>query len=504
MNAHRTLIISVFIVASCGLAYELIMAALASYLLGDSILQFSSIIGLYLFAMGIGAHLTRYIKDEDALARFIEIELLVGIVGGLSALALFVAFGLAAAPFRSLLYAFVLITGIIVGMEIPLVMRVLHREQAAFADLVARVLTFDYLGALAVSLLFPLVLAPRLGMARSALLFGLLNAAVALLTARIFRAQLPRYAALRRRALLVLTALAVAFVYADRITFHAEQGYFGDPIVYERHTPYQRLVITRWKDDTRLYLNGNLQFSSRDEARYHEALVLPAMQMAARAERVLILGGGDGLAAREVLKYPQVQSLTLVDLDAEMTQTFATSATLTALNGGALTHPKTRVINADAAQWLEESSEQFDVILIDLPDPSNFSLGKLYSVPMYRQVARHLTDGGLIVVQSTSPYFAPNAYWSVVATLEAAGLATAPYHVYVPSFGEWGFVLAGKGAAFPVPERFDVPTRYLTAATAAEMFRFPPDMARRDVEPNYLNTQILVHYFEKDWRDVQR
>ena len=504
MNAHRTLIISVFIVASCGLAYELIMAALASYLLGDSILQFSSIIGLYLFAMGIGAHLTRYIKDEDALTRFIEIELLVGIVGGLSALALFVAFGLAAAPFRSLLYAFVLITGIIVGMEIPLVMRVLHREQAAFADLVARVLTFDYLGALAVSLLFPLVLAPRLGMARSALLFGLLNAAVALLTARIFRAQLPRYAALRRRALLVLAALAAAFVYADRITFHAEQSYFGDPIVYERHTPYQRLVITRWKDDTRLYLNGNLQFSSRDEARYHEALVLPAMQMVARAERVLILGGGDGLAAREVLKYPQVQSLTLVDLDAEMTQTFATSATLTALNGGALTHPKTRVINADAAQWLEESSEQFDVILIDLPDPSNFSLGKLYSVPMYRQVARHLTDGGLIVVQSTSPYFAPNAYWSVVATLEAAGLATAPYHVYVPSFGEWGFVLAGKGAAFPVPERFDVPTRYLTATTAAEMFRFPPDMARRDVEPNYLNTQILVHYFEKDWRDVQR
>ena len=504
MNAHRTLIISVFIVASCGLAYELIMAALASYLLGDSILQFSSIIGLYLFAMGIGAHLTRYIKDEDALARFIEIELLVGIVGGLSALALFVAFGLAAAPFRSLLYAFVLITGIIVGMEIPLVMRVLHREQAAFADLVARVLTFDYLGALAVSLLFPLVLAPRLGMARSALLFGLLNAAVALLTARIFRAQLPRYPALRRRALLVLAALAAAFVYADRITFHAEQSYFGDPIVYERHTPYQRLVITRWKDDTRLYLNGNLQFSSRDEARYHEALVLPAMQMAASAERVLILGGGDGLAAREVLKYPQVQSLTLVDLDAEMTRTFASSATLTALNGGALTHPKTRVINADAAQWLEESSEQFDVILIDLPDPSNFSLGKLYSVPMYRQVARHLADGGLIVVQSTSPYFAPHAYWSVVATLEAAGLSTAPYHVYVPSFGEWGFVLAGKGATFPVPERFDVPTRYLTAATAAEMFRFPPDMARRDVEPNYLNTQILVHYFEEDWRDVQR
>ena len=145
MKLNRTLIISVFIVASCGLAYELIMAALASYLLGDSILQFSSIIGLYLFAMGIGAHLTRYIKDEDALARFIEIELLVGIIGGLSALFLFVAFGFSAAPFRSLLYALVLIVGTIVGMEIPLVMRVLNQQQADFKELVARVLTFDYL-----------------------------------------------------------------------------------------------------------------------------------------------------------------------------------------------------------------------------------------------------------------------------------------------------------------------------------------------------------------------
>ena len=161
MNAHRTLIISVFIVASCGLAYELIIAALASYLLGDSILQFSSVIGLYLFSMGIGAHLTQYIKDKDVLHRFIEIELLVGIIGGISALALFVAFGLSAAPFRTLLYAFVLIVGMIVGMEIPLVMRVLNQKGAEFKELVSKVLTFDYLGALAVSLLFPLLLAPN-------------------------------------------------------------------------------------------------------------------------------------------------------------------------------------------------------------------------------------------------------------------------------------------------------------------------------------------------------
>ena len=486
MKLNRTLIVSVFVVASCGLAYELIMAALASYLLGDSILQFSSIIGLYLFAMGIGAHLTKYIKDEDTLRRFIEIELLVGVIGGISALALFVAFGLAAAPFRTLLYALVLVVGTVVGMEIPLVMRVLNREEADFKELVSKVLTFDYLGALAVSLLFPLVLAPRLGMARSALLFGILNAAVALLTARIFKGRLKNYRGLQIRGWTVLMLLLLAFAYANRITFRAEQSYFGDPVVFESHSPYQRLVVTQWKNDTRLYINGNLQFSSRDEARYHEALVLPAMQMVQKAENVLILGGGDGLAAREVLKYPQVKQLTLVDLDPEMTQTFRTSATLSSLNQGSLSHPKTKVI------------------IIDLPDPSNFSLGKLYSVPMYRLVARRLAPQGKIVVQSTSPYFAPNAYWSVVATLEAAGLHTAPYHVYVPSFGEWGFVLAGRQNRFPVPAAFSVPTRYLNGKTAAEMFDFPPDMARRPVEANYLNNQMLVNYFERDWAEVIR
>lgn len=504
MKLNRTLIVSVFVVASCGLAYELIMAALASYLLGDSILQFSSIIGLYLFAMGIGAHVTRYVRDEDALARFIEIELLVGILGGLSALFLFVAFGFAAAPFRGLLYALVLLVGMIVGMEIPLVMRVLHQQQADFKDLVARVLTFDYLGALAVSLLFPLLLAPRLGMARSALLFGLLNAAVAVLTARVFRAQLNRYAAIQWRGGLVLAVLAMAFVYADRLTFAAEQRYFGDPIVYARQSPYQRLVVTQWKDDIRLFLNGNLQFSSRDEARYHEALVLPAMTMAARRERVLILGGGDGLAAREVLKFPEVAQVTLVDLDPLMTEVFQTSAALRALNDDAFSDPRLVVVHADAGKWLESAQGVFDVIVVDLPDPSNFSLGKLYSVPMYRLLSRHLAPGGKVVVQATSPYFAPQAFWSIVKTLETAGFYTKPYHVYVPSFGEWGFVLAGGSADFAVPVAYAVPTRFLDAQSTAALFEFPPDMARREVEANHLNTQVLVRYFEEDWRYAVR
>ncbi|MCO6521739.1 MAG: polyamine aminopropyltransferase [Snodgrassella sp.] len=501
---NPALIVSVFVVASCGLAYELIMAALASYLLGDSILQFSSIIGVYMFAMGIGAHLTRYIHDKDALSRFIDIEILVGIVGGISALLLFVLFGFSAAPFRSVLYGLVLIIGIITGMELPLVMRVLNLREVEFKEVVSRVLTFDYLGALAVSLLFPLILAPKLGMARSALLFGILNTVVALLTARLFKKDLRRYRHLCLRGNIVLFVLLLFFCYANQITNKAEEHYFGDPVVYSTASPYQRLVITKWHNDTRLFINGNLQFSSVDEARYHEALVLPAMEQNPKAANILILGGGDGLAAREVLKYSQVKQVTLVDLDASMTKVFRTSAQLRELNQDSLNHPKMRIINADAAQWLEHNQQKFDVIIIDFPDPSNFSLGKLYSVPMYRMVARHLNPHGNIVVQSTSPYFAPNAFWCIVTTLEEAGLKTLPYHVYVPSFGEWGYVMANQNGEFLIPDHYRVPTRYLDANSTREMFNFPKDMQRRAVEANHLNTQKLVEYFEADWRTVMR
>jgi spermidine synthase len=498
----RVLILSVFVVASCGLAYELVAGALSSYLLGDSVLQFSSIIGCYLFAMGVGSHLSRHVRDEDALARFIDIELLVGVLGGVSATLLFLVFAWMSTPFRSVLYVLVFLIGVLVGMEIPLVMRVLNRQRAGFADLVSRVLTFDYLGALAVSLLFPLILAPRLGLSRTAFLFGILNATVALWTTWHFRAEL---AQLHRRLLrggVVLILLTAGLLLSDRLTHWAEQGLFGEDIVYARSTAYQRLVVTRWHDDIRLYLNGNLQFSSRDEHRYHEALVHPALTALPGARRVLVLGGGDGLAVREILKYPNIEQVTLVDLDPAMTDLFSTSTPLVALNGGSLKDARVNVVNADAGQWLEGDVGAYDLILADFPDPSNYAIGKLYSVPMYRLIARHLAAGGYLVVQSTSPYFAPHAFWCVDATLREAGLHTWPYHVYVPSFGEWGFVLAGHRPGFVPPSRYAVATRYLNAATTAEMFRFPPDMTPPAVEPNRLNSQPLVRYFEQDWGRV--
>ncbi|SMC26463.1 spermidine synthase [Andreprevotia lacus DSM 23236] len=500
----RILVLSVFVVASCGLAYELIAGALTSYLLGDSVLQFSSIIGCYLFAMGVGSHLSKYVKEERTLAAFVEIELLVGLIGGLSATVLFLVFAWASAPFRSVMYALVFCIGVLVGMEIPLVMRVMNARQAEFKELVSRVLTFDYLGALAVSLLFPLVLAPKLGMARTGLLFGVLNAAVAMWTCWAFRRDIPQLAGKLGRAGLVLLALLTAFAFSDKLTTLAEKGLFGDDVIHAETTRYQRMVVTRWHDDLRLYLNGNLQFSSRDEHRYHEALVHPVLASLPWAKRVLVLGGGDGLALREILRYPNIEHVTLVDLDPAMTTLFSTAPMLTALNKGSLKDKRATVVNADAAQWLEGNAETFDAIIIDFPDPTNFALGKLYSVPMYRLVQRHLAEHGLAVVQSTSPYFAPKSYWCIDATLREVGFNTWPYHAYVPSFGEWGFILFSKTPNYQPPEHYALPMRFLDADSTRLMFQFPADMRRVQVEPNRLNSQSLVHYFEEDWHNVLR
>lgn len=500
----RTLVLSVLIVASCGLGYELIAGALSSYLLGDSILQFSSIIGCYLFAMGVGSWLSRYVKDEDVLARFIDIEILIGLLGGISAALLFVVFAWLSAPFRTALYAMVFVLGVLVGMEIPLVMRVLNTRRTAFGELVSRVLTFDYLGALAVSLVFPLVLAPRLGLSRTGFLFGMLNAGVALVTIHIFRDELKPVMSRMLRASLVLVLLAGGFLASGRLTHWAERGMFGDEIIHSESTPYQRLVITRWKDDMRLYINGNLQFSSRDEHRYHEALVHPVLQALPWARRVLVIGGGDGLAVREILKHKNIEHVTLVDLDPAMTTLFSRSEPLVALNQGSLKDARVQVVNADAAQWLEQHNEMFDAIIVDLPDPSNFGLGKLYSVPMYKLMSHHLAEKGYAVVQSTSPYFAPRSFWDIDATLREAGLHTWPYHAYVPSFGEWGFILAGKRDDYTPPTRYTVPLKFLDADSTALMFRFPADMAPREARANRLNEQSLVHDFEQDWRNVIR
>lgn len=492
------LFVSVFLIAACGLIYELVAGTLASYLLGDSVFQFSTVIGSYLFAMGVGSFLSRYI-ERGLVARFISVELLVGLVGGFSSSLLFLAFAYTQG-FRLVLYGIVIVVGVLVGLEIPLLMRIL-KGRLVFRDLVAHVLTFDYLGALGASLLFPILLVPKLGMVRSALLFGIINAAVALWSTFLFRDEIGRAGSLRASCVAVLVLLGVGMAGAEQITRVADNSLYADEVIFARDTRYQRIVLTKWKDDLRLFLSAHLQFSSRDEYRYHEALVHTGLAAIPGARRVLVLGGGDGLAVREILKYPGVESVTLVDLDPEMTRLFSTHPFLSGLNAHSLTNARVHVINSDAFPWLDGNQEMFDFIVVDFPDPTNYSLGKLYTTAFYRLMSKHLSQQGLAVVQSTSPLFARQSYWCIVETLKQAGMKTFPYHVYVPSFGEWGFVIAALHDYQP-PRALPDGLRFLSLNAVPQLFQFSNDMLPVAAEANRLNDQVLVRYYEHDWSDI--
>src|SRR5499427_9203374 len=467
------LFISVLLVAACGLIYELVAGTLASYLVGDSVFQFSTIIGTYLFAMGVGSALSRYIH-RGLVHRFVWIELLLGVVGGFSSALLMLAFAFTQG-FELILYALVMVMGILVGLEIPLLMRIV-KDRYHFRDVIAHVLTFDYLGALGASLLFPILLVPRLGLVRSAMLFGLINAAVALWSTFLFASQLTRPRGLRAACFVVLCGLGAGIAEARYITSTAEDNIYADEIIFARDTHYQHLVLTRFKDDLRLFLNSHLQFSSRDEYRYHEALVHPGLASVAGARRVLVLGGGDGLAVREILRYPQVEGIVLVDLDPEMTRLFSQNALLTDLNRGSLRSPKVTVVNADAFLWVDSAPDVFDFVVVDFADPTNYALGKLYTTVFFAALGHHLSERGTFVVQSTSPMFARRSFWCIEETIKQAGFLTFPYHAYVPSFGEWGFVLAAHHEYTP-PAVLPGGLRFLAAASLANLFDFPSDMA---------------------------
>ena len=492
------IVVTVFVVATCGLVYELVAGALASYLLGDTVTQFSLVIGAYLFSMGIGSWLSRHLV-RGLVTRFVQVELLVGVVGGASAAVLFVLFSYVTA-FRLVLYPIVVVVGVLVGIEIPLLLRIL-KDRAEFKDLVSQILAWDYVGALAASLLFPLVLVPRLGLVRSSLLFGILNVVAGLWFLRMMGADVARAGALRLQGTLALLLLGTGFVFSDQLTQYAESRLYADDVVFAKSTPYQRIVLTRWGDDLRLFLNAHLQFASKDEYRYHEPLVHPGLAALPHAKRVLILGGGDGLAAREVLRYPNVEEVRLVDIDREMTDLFSTHEALVRLNGGSLPSPRLHVTNADAFQWLDQTRDEFDFAIVDFPDPSNYAIGKLYTTAFYRLLGRHLAQDGMAVIQATSPLMARKSFWCIAETGRAAGFQTVPYHCYVPSFGEWGYVMLTR-RPYAAPTKYPSGLRFLDAQVAAGMFVFPPDMQAVPAEPNRLDNQVLVRYYESEWSEV--
>jgi spermidine synthase len=338
-----------------------------------------------------------------------------------------------------------------------------------------------------------------------------MNAAVALWALWLFRHELRQTRAHTAACVGTLLALAAGMAAADHITTWAEDKMYQDRVVFASTSPYQRIVVTygggEGRAGYRLFLNGNLQFAQRDEYRYHEALVHPVMAAYAQGggapKKVAVLGGGDGMAVREILKYPGVESITLVELDPAMTTLFTQQPVLAQLNAHSLTSPKVKVINTDAFSWLESTPEIFDVIVVDFPDPTNFSIGKLYTNAFYALLDKHLAASGYAVIQTTSPLVARKSFWTVVSTIESVGLNATPYHTHVPSFGEWGYVVASR-RPYRLPDKLPDGLRFLTPQSLPTLFDFPLDMARVPTEVNRLSNQVLVTTYEAEWGRVGR
>lgn len=490
----------VLVIATAGLVYELAMAAVASYLLGDSVTQFSLVIGVYLSALGLGAYLSRFIVSHLPL-RFVDIELSAALIGGFSVPGLLLAFATVGA-FSPLLYATVGLVGTLVGLELPLLIRVLE-HRLSFRELIARAFTFDYIGSLLGSLAFSFFLVPRLGLPLASLFCGLLNAGAALASTWLLAAlspdDAPRLRRARGRAVAVVALLVLGMLFHDRLLALADQATLPGKVIFAEQTRHQRIVLTESADNLRLFLNGHLQFASRDEHRYHEALVHPALAAAGSRRLAFIGGGGDGLAAREMLRWPDVERIVLVDLDPGVTELARRHPALRALNQGSLDAPRVEVENDDAMAYLRGTSERYDVIVLDFPDPNNYSVGKLFSVELYRSVYERLSEHGTLAIQATSPLYAPNAYATILASVRAAGFEARPYRVFLPSFGEWGFVLAAKGRS-PEPNAQLLPKlRYLDVETLEQLFVFPPDLPLRDAAPNRLESQRLVQEYVREW-----
>jgi len=344
---------------------------------------------------------------------------------------------------------------------------------------------------------------------------GLVNLAVATGAVIALRDELANARAYLVSAVVVALGLVGMLVGAGGLEHWLDRQLYRDQVIYSEQTPYQKIVVTRWRDDVRLFINGNIQFSSADEYRYHEAIVHVPMSLAERVDDVLVLGGGDGLVLREVRKWGQrVESMTLVDLDPAMTRIGAELPPIVALNEDAFEDPRLTVVNDDAMNYLERAERRWDVIIVDLPDPNHEALTKLYSRSFYRLGRAHLKPGGVFVTQSTSPYYSRRAFWSIHRTLEVAfcpsadaGVASCPddghvlaYHVNVPNFGDWGFNVAAP-RSLPAADaiEIEVPTQYLSADLIPSLFVFPRDEAEVDVEINRLIDPVLLHYYLDDW-----
>lgn len=451
-----------------------------------------------MFSMGVGSYLSKLLND-DHIQNFISVEIAISLIGGICSLLLFIAFPMVRSLYDVTMYSLILMIGTLVGMEIPILTAILSQKQST-RDSIANVMSIDYIGALIGSVAFPLFLLPQLGLVRSSFAIGLINILTALTNIYFFRRYLTHAKLLTVISLSILALLIGFTVYGTVLTSFAERHLYFDQIIYEKQTAYQKIVVTKSEttSDQRLYIDGHIQFSSRDEYRYHEALVHPLLTIAGKKENVLILGGGDGLAVREVLKHNAVKRIDLVDIDPEMTRLGTQLHQLATLNQHSLENDIVHIHHQDAFTFINQAGILYDRVIIDMPDPHNEAINKLYSREFYSMIIKRMSTQGYLVSQSSSPFFTHKTYWSIEATLNAVFNDTLSYHVNIPSFGAWGFHLARRKSAFPEKFTFNINTRFLTDESMQAATIFAKDTQKIDSPVNTIMEPTLYQLYISD------
>ncbi|KFZ39075.1 spermidine synthase [Shewanella mangrovi] len=540
------------VLAACGLIYEYLLSHYAGRVLGALEAAIYTMIGLMIVSMGFGAFAARHIKS--AFTGFALLELTVAFIGSLAILATaaIIGFGhelpkiiaetLGLPPdqlpnggfigtFQELAvylpYVWGVLLGLMIGMEIPLIARVRQAlSQEHLLHNAGTIYGADYIGAgvgAAIWVGFMLMLDTQLAAS--------ITAAFNLLAGFIFILRFRRRIKAAKWLLAAHTLVAgVLMLLAIKGPFW-EQSFnnllYQDKVIYAKATRFQQINFTERLMGNHLapvyslYLNGRLQFSSIDEHIYHAYLVHPTLAASARHDNILVIGGGDGLALKQIFKW-QPQHITLVDLDAEMIKLFSEPPTdmpkrlrqaLLKLNGDAFHDPRVNVMIADAFNGVDKllaQGKKYDAIIVDLPDPSHPDLNKLYSDVFYRKLGQLLSGDGAMTIQSTSPYHATKAFLSVGKTLSAAGFNVKQYHHNVPSFGEWGWTigtLRGQNAQQRLAPLTQLPItdEWLTAGLVHAAFEFPNHFYSKldQVNVNTLGSLQLYHYHQQAWKDNQ-
>ena len=497
--------ISVFATGCAGIVAEFVLSTLATYIIGNAVFQWAVVMSLMFFAMGLGSRISSIFRHR-LLDTFIIIEFSLSVLCASSAA---LAYGLAAysSQVNLMIYAQAFIIGMLIGMEIPIVTR-LNQAYEELRSNIAAVLEKDYYGSLFGGLFFAFFALPYLGLTYTPIVLGTINFLVAGLLLWLFFGLIDRKWIVVSAFVLAGVVLIALGISSKPIILFGEQRQYRDKIIFRKQTPYQKIVITQWKKHYWLYINGQEQFSTFDEEKYHEPLVHPGMKLTANRDKVLVLGGGDGLALREILKYEDVSSVTLVDMDPAMTTLSQKHPVLVKINQGAMNDSRVKVINQDAAAFLKQDAELYGVVFVDLPDPDTVDLMHVYSLGFYRLVYRHLMGGGILVTQATSPYFSRQAFLCIMKTIRAAGFSTLPYHNQVPTMGEWGWVLGAKAEEFTedelkrrvLTEDFDiVNTRFFNTDAMISMVHFGKGILDgpgvKKIKINTASNPVLSRYY---------